>query len=648
MIDKELATYLQNNLTADEFNQFQTLLSGLETKEFDLLTPVFFEIDGINTFNAPIFFELKKGLNVIFAPAHNGKTTFVNSLFFTITGKFESNVRKLSYFTSRIKGKYLRFRALLKDSKTSYELIRIIYRQQGNKKATLSDVGKKRQDFEALTKETVRTWNEVQNFLRKVTGVSTDNELADIYSAFFFTEDRNFILAQTFRRKSSRLYRNQLINILSKRPTYNVIIQTLKAKLTETRRELRNITREKMFLEQLATEYNQSRESQRDDEPSYSREELTQRHQELKMQLKKLLKERNEHSLFQQQQFQTLLQERDRLNRMLVERKNELENLEQLEALSKGITEVRCSLCQENIPSAVIKRRLSEGLCPQCGQTIATFGLNYRRELENEVSQITEELNQISKKLEGIVKPGNELLELEDEIRKIQEELRTIEYRLQQYNEIITPKTEPPLNLEEKLAAHQKRIEELEKYIELWNKILKLIEEFVKEKHFDFVRVIETRFRQLQTSIFGSVLIDLNADMSLKCADRNMFEDFSRTERKLLDLIFRLSLVEALLEYGYKDVWLIIETPETDLDVVYQDALAELFASYSTPDARQGKQPRSEEIKMPRIILTIVNQNFYKTLRKKIPLNELLLAKYSTTKTEKQQYSLEAFFEQYF
>ncbi|MFX0094845.1 MAG: hypothetical protein ACFFBD_24125, partial [Candidatus Hodarchaeota archaeon] len=489
--------------------------------------------------------------------------------------------------------------------------------------------------------ESTKTLEQTQALLRELTGISDIDFLTDIYQLFFYNEERNYTLGSRFRGIPGHIYRSRVLMALCGHEAVNQTLTKLEENLKDVKSQLRAIRTKSSSLRSLIPEEEQAVASSK--ALSNLRKQLptledkrAQLNNELGNLMSKKQPKKNE-----QDNIRKLMKERDSLVQSSAQLQYELDNLNRLIKITQEAQEWMCPVCQHSVSPAIISERVKDSYCPLCGtghpeiSPIALSNLKSRiEELEKQIIEKNQKITQISTSnidpeiTERIGTITSQLSQVEAEIASTQKQIFESSNQLTENQGVAIQIQEELDNMEEQASKLILDVETFERSSEF---LLHQVATFTKE----FYQQLTKRFGQLQTSMFGKILSQINEDFTLDNAGRERFEDFSKTEKKTLELLFRLAATETAVNMKiFPEGFLIIETPTQDLDATYKEALALLFNGYLNTS-------------IPiRLVITTLDMDFLKAcVREESGVNILMLPEITTTATPRQIRKLESYFQ---
>ncbi|MFX0116597.1 MAG: AAA family ATPase [Candidatus Hodarchaeota archaeon] len=181
----------------------------------------------------------------------------------------------------------------------------------------------------------------------------------------------------------------------------------------------------------------------------------------------------------------------------------------------------------------------------------------------------------------------------------------------------------------ERLSIEEK---ELVRQLDETEQIKSFITNEMEQRSQHFIDMINQHFEAVQVRIFDSKqpMLQLGDLGKLNITKRTKYDDFSKAEQKLLEILFRLSFISVShLDKGY----LLLETPSEDLDQEYKQLLVQELARFS----REGH----------RLVCTETNPRFAQALKHQCSAAVLDLSEHAALSTTKlEQTSLDYFYEE--
>lgn len=311
--------------------------------------------------------------------------------------------------------------------------------------------------------------------------------------------------------------------------------------------------------------------------------------------------------------------EQQKLKYKIMEEKIKLEK--ELEFKNYKLKAITCPNCVN-----LIEDRFYNNICLICGKNRTQYK-NLKFDIKARIAELDDNLKLTYEKLIDLENIIKKLKEEKVEIIKEEEKLEPIEkeigeLRLKKYNMenevnekrkqidivnaqlIETGKYDPQEvgKLDKEIKILEEKIIILEKDIKDWDHIYKKLFEYKKEIRSDFINEFNKFFNKIIKRIMKKKSkITFNLDGTLVIENNQDFEEeFSGAEIRIYEIAFRISLFRFLKKNAF-NFPLIIENCEKDLDDTYKDRLAKTLIWFN------------ELTKIP-IILTSYEKNFYKHL----------------------------------
>ncbi|MFX0063220.1 MAG: hypothetical protein ACFFC7_13675 [Candidatus Hermodarchaeota archaeon] len=617
-----------------------TLFESTKEKSFNLIIPKSLELVGLSTYSREVDFKIKRGLNFVFGGAHNGKTTIFNAIHFGLLGTFPSSGQTSKYFTNRLSSPPNFYLKLMVDSSAGeLTLTRSTKRDRSKLEASILK-HESLSNAERLLMDSTKTFDQTQALILELTGISDINFLTDIYQLFFYNEERNYTLGSRFRGDPGYIYRSRVLMTLCGYEVVNQILTQTDLHLKNLKSELRTLKTKISSLKTLIPDEKEVVSS------SKTLPTLRKRLSSLDEERNRLNKKLN--SLLSKEQPQKdelaylnkLLKERDGIIQESIQLQHEFENLDQLIQSTQEKQEWTCPACQDVLNQTITLKRVQEGYCPLCGIGHPEISPDARsrlmaqiKELETQISEKTAKIRQAST---SNIDPAvtEEIRLITPQLSQLETEIATIQKEIFELSNQVTKNQGVGIQIHQELANLETQSREFSPDIETYERIREFLLQQVADLTKELYQQLTKRFGQLQTSMFGKILSQLNEDFTLDNTGRERFEDFSKTEKKILEILFRLAVVETAVNMEiFSEGFLIIETPTQDLDSTYTDALALLFNGYISSN-------------LPiRLVITTLDVNFLKSCLRDESGNILMLPEITTTATPRQMKKLDDYFQ---
>ncbi len=606
-----------------------------DQKDVKIFVPTWFYIDGLETFNQDLAFSIHDGVNIVHAASHQGKTTFLNALFYALTGSFDTPRRRISYLCSRIRedSDTLTLRIQFTPTKKeddSLEMTKLLTKSRKIKLIQLENI-KKRQEG-AFTSRPLNDMDKIENFLLQSGNFSNKKELDDFYSVFFFNEFQECLLDDKYRgQENGHFLRRFLQKISGQQQAIDIrqqvddIIRQKTRLLNDYKRTINNM---KTVMEITDDNFPMKNETL---------ENLLEEKKKLEAILEDTLRQKKESITEKMSTLNDLIQEKVQIQVKIQQIEDELSRYSSLSSRQKRREQVLCVLCDEYIPKSIIQQRVANDHCPLCGIGSLYINVSDVQNLKEEKARLESILSKIDEQLKQHSSLDvDHVNDLENQIFDIKSSIETLNIRIEMI------KRKKDINsLREQLSQKSHQKNELTSELHQWKKARAIIQEEYNMTLRNIITSLNKRFSQLQNAFFDNILVKFSSDLSLKTLGRGKFLDFSQAERKLLEITFRLAMVDVLFMELQKPSFLIIETPEQDLDIDYKEILADMFASYH---AVATSKPSDNHVGF-RLIISVVDPTFIKLVENKSKELQILpLYQHSTTRSKNQQSSLTHFF----
>jgi DNA repair exonuclease SbcCD ATPase subunit len=598
---------------------------GATTRVTKLPVPHRLEFSGLSTFKGKVDFQISPGVNVIYGAAHNGKTTIANAIMFGIYGELPARGMTLRYFTGRLSEKEftLRVRMRFGGESSLYEASFSLSQELSKAKCTLHEFkGGESPSSEGVLTSQLFSLGDIQRAIMDQTGVQAQESVTRLMNLVYLQEERNYLLGTRLNGQEGKFIRSSLISSLSIGDYINSVISQGWEELKSIKKQQREYSNKTAQLESASAQLQDTSDSS-----PVSSSELRKRRDNLyaKIQQAKQKPDQTAH-------ISSLVAQISDLERELVKVRAQLAQIKDFTDRDK---DWQCMLCEEVIPPLAAHKRLDEGVCPICGKGVPFIDSQAVEALRTSEKETTTNLEELRTQLRELAttEDTEELQEMLQEYARITTELWEEE---RSGNNVSTLADEFAVtHLRELAAEADRKKNELSQNLSDVERALEFVEQYRSETYRDFTKNLDIRFRQLQNSLFTKVLIQLNPDdLSLKI-ERDRFEDFSKTERNLSEILFRLSLLDVFSSFRQEPAFMLIETPSQDLDESYKESLAMLLNSYVI---------RSEGQKDVSLVLTSLDPRFINQVFEGTERNVLSLPRISTTATPRQLKRLDEFF----
>ncbi|MFX0114189.1 MAG: AAA family ATPase [Candidatus Hodarchaeota archaeon] len=599
---------------------------GAATRSTKLPIPRRLELSGLSTFKEKVDFRIAPGLNVVYGAAHNGKTTIANSLMFGLFGVLPSRGMTHKYFTGRLTGKdfALRIRMGFGKEPFLYEASFSLNQDLKQAKCALHEFENDATPEDSLKTSRMQTLGDIRRTFMEKTGIQTQESINNLINLVYFQEERNYLLGTRLDTQDGRFLRSSLVTSLAIGDFVNSVLSQGREELDSIRKQQNDYARKARHIQSARVELL---------DPEKAPQEQSSG---LREKRKKLAK--------QIQQIRQMSGQRPQVSALITQLgdlEHERAKLETQLAHAKNIAndsdhEWQCDLCHEIIPPLTAQNRVEKGVCPICGEGAPYMDAQTFAELQSAEKETTEKIHQLRVQVEELTSSveDDNLQELLQEYSRVTTELWEMERSGSQATVLADEIAATHLN-NLALEAEVKRTELTQELNDI-EKAIEFVEQYRGEIFQEFIQNLDTRFKQFQNSIFTRILIQLNPDLSLKI-DRDRFEDFSKTERNLSEILFRLSLLDVFSRLHNEPAFMLIETPSSDLDESYKESLAMLLNSYVTTRVDQHEKNQT-------IVLTSLDPRFINQIFEGAERKLLSLPRISATTTPRQLKRLDEFF----
>ncbi|MHA2371307.1 MAG: AAA family ATPase [Candidatus Hodarchaeales archaeon] len=592
---------------------------GATSRATKLPIPHRLEFSGLSTFKGKVDFEITPGVNVIYGAAHNGKTTIANSLLFGLFGVLPARGMSFKYFTGRLVDKEfaLRVRMGFGEESPLYEAAFSLGQELSQAKCTLHEVQNKDSPEEVLRTSRMQSLEEIRRAFMEKIGIQLGS-IENFINLAYLQEERNYLLGTRLASQDGRFIRASLVTSLAIGDFVNSVINQGREELKSVKNQQNDYARKATHIQSARGELLDTREVT-EEQPSKLRKKRAELAEKIQQMRQK-----------QEPSITSLMTQISALERELVKIERQLANATKLTG-----SDLQCDLCEESIPTLTVQKRVEEGICPICGEGTPYIDAQIVGELKASEKETVERINTLRAQVEELVtaeEPAN-LQETLQEYAQVTTELWERE-RERGSGQVSVLADEFAANHLNSLAleAEAKKID-LDQELGDIEKAIAFVEQYRREIFGEFLQNLNIRFKQLQNSLFTKILIkELNPDLSLNIS-RERFEDFSKTERNLAEILFRLSL----LDTTKKPTFMLLETPSSDLDESYKESLAMLLNSYAATRTDQTQKQQT-------IVLTSLDPRFVNQLFEGTEKKVFSLLKRSTTTTPRQLKRLDEFF----
>ncbi|MHA1990559.1 MAG: hypothetical protein ACW981_10010 [Candidatus Hodarchaeales archaeon] len=543
-------------------------------------------ISGLYPFKSDEIIEMnsKSGCNVIYGGNGAGKTSSLLAFEFGLLGSKTIEISKT--FGKRIINKFV-VEIFLRIENTLYSLKRWMTTAEAH---NVSFTRINENDPLSQQYPSVEGYRETANEFHKLTGLNL-NDVAVLHDFFTMRVPRNHYLSSTIKGNNGAYVRELLLSKLIDpgNSLPSIIVQQSKKLLQENKTKYNRIKRRIDLIESLAED-----KVEQDDNLKDMRESIEIDLIEL---TKKIDNRRNEREAFlneignqSNQKDKDLTKFQDKTNSdELYELQLELVELEQNNARLERLKDETwiCDTCDSQIEEDVARSRLAENLCPICGQW-AELAVSFQEYQVNrrKIQTIKNRLDEIQKQVESPRKSLNiaeksdvpELEETLNNVRLLDREIQNLEEELRQVTRDHSAIN--PLRSDETLLDLKQQSNQTHSEIELFSELLEKSRNYLDQVTTDFIEEVNSRFSILQREIFDNSKWLLTPNYDIIADDAQNFTDLSFGEKNLLELAFRLAVIEVLHSKGIP-MFFSIDTPEESLDIAYNSRIAKILENFA-------------------------------------------------------------------
>lgn len=570
-------------------------------KKYPLPKLEYMDIEGYDLYKCPMVIDFNKKLNIVFGTNGLGKTTLLTMIQYAIIGPYcgaqksrnyggEQKKRRPIYekgfFRNRMneinKQAFVRIRFTINNDK--YDVKHSLYKHSlisavcNGRKIEGEEINYETYENKFFSKKNISLdkyliYNYHQQ-LMKSTGLPDENSLIVMMNEImFFTEDRDYIF---WNEDTSKLLIAKYFMDSEKYLKYEEAQQLVKMFDSQARLKTYEMSFIKKFLGNEPSK--KKEEIDRDEclqkltETSRDIDKYKESLHKMNGQLYKLDQERIENRI----QYEQCMKEISDLDNEWYKNLFPDEYQEKYKRYESAISHKRCPFCGSE--GVVSPKHIDQ--CFFCGEKIEIkesidlkeLDIQKRnKEIERDILQsnfevLKGEISTLRKKIRNSENELNELLDAENNLKIQLDQAEDENYKKYQ-----------KLELEKK-----ELLNELEKAKSTERKMRKEIDKGVDGVFQEYYRV----FKKYASSFFG-----INQPVNLKLvgnkedrlfkiqlngSDRETYYDMSESQRIFLDLSYRLSI----LDFFHLNSYFICETPDSTLDLIFEDNAVRTFANY--------------------------------------------------------------------
>lgn len=570
-------------------------------KKYPLPKLEYMEIEGYDLYKYPMAIDFNKKLNIVFGTNGLGKTTLLTMIQYAVIGPYcgaqksrnyggEQKKRRPIYekgfFRNRMKEinkqAFVRMRFTINNDK--YDVKHSLYKHSlisavcNGRKIEGEEINYDTYETKFFSKKNVNLnkyliYNYHQQ-LMKSTGLPDENSLIVMMNEImFFTEDRDYIF---WNEDTGKLLIAKYFMDSERYLKYEEAQQLVKMFDSQARLKTYEMSFIKKFL---GDEPSKKKEEIDRDECLHKLTEISQDIEKCKEslhkmndQLYKLDKERIENRI----QYEQCMKEISDLDNEWYKNIFPDEYQEKYKRYESAISHKRCPFCGSE--GVVSPKHIDQ--CFFCGEKI---------EIKENIDLKELDIQKRNKETERDILQSNFEV-LKSEISTIRKKIRNSENEL---NKLLDTENSLKIQLDQaedenykkyrKLELEKKELlNELEKAKSTERKMRKEIDKGVDGVFQEYYRV----FKKYASSFFGiNQTINLKLvgnkedrlfKIQLNGSDRETYYDMSESQRIFLDLSYRLSI----LDYFHLNSYFVCETPDSTLDLIFEDNAVRTFANY--------------------------------------------------------------------
>lgn len=588
---------------------FLPKITNASFKNFDLYT------------NEPnISVDIEKNVFCLIGANGLGKSTFLNSIIFAITGAIPTSNRKFlsahDYFKNISKAKeteeYFNGRVAEHQRETAsisvtlewdnyiLKITRNFFSANKFKKLIIKDKNSGAIS-EYVEKNGVEINKIYQDEIRKLTGLNDFTQFVFlIHFISLFDESRHLLMWD------SNVLTNALYLAFGTDPSEAQDADKLQKEMERESSRGRNA---KYSARQITNRINNLLSLVQDDNESNSilESELNIKHDELKEYLtltqERLNQKQNElkeSQLNWADHSATLASLQIEYNKIFSSRVKKITSFQHHPLIQASLSECRCAMCGNEDSRIVesLEHKIKMNECPMCGHSAEDFGGN-QGEMVSQLKSIDREMNIIKEQqkiiLSKIKRYQNELDAAEAENLAAERAIREFEnkesYNLDRINSL-KDNSSLTLKIEKMQRERESFLEQGDEHYSKRDALrekLRTYERKLKGRYENSAEAFVLRFRELAESFIG-LPVDVSLDhkkgssvsgfgLNLKMNDklRSSPDKLSESQRFFIDIALRMALTEFMCE---GPATLFIDTPEGSLDIAYEARAGSMFSKY--------------------------------------------------------------------
>jgi hypothetical protein len=610
---RDYEAYMRSNLPPDELGLFRQMIEQVPDNKIVLPSVRRIKIGSLNLFKRDVEFSPKTGINLIYGGNRNGKTTLANAIEFGIFGEF---LLTLSYFANRTDAAKpsCRIEAEIGIGNSLAIIQREVFRNQGYHEAKLTPFKEELSE----SAPTITGAEKVQRYLEEKFGC-TIPEAREVFETFYLREvPRNYQLKTKVDEEAGSVTRRRVFYRLLGLNNYNHFLRYCETKVEELNKENQFASRE---LDELKRKFSSEERARI--------EGLRSEHVDVvaKIQEFKVTQEREDESA-RKLKLESAPRKELEIRLELARKKRSLEeksNLSKTLTTASIISDAKliCDTCGREF-TEVAQERAGNMSCIACGLPVSKTGLEA---LERDITKLKKETSALDSSVEE--SQGSR----EEEMKKMQGLYRQLRNTSDELQRLVAREA----HLSSEISAVDtafpgSRFDELTKAVDRsikrandWQDIMTRTSDFVGKFTADKIAILAKRFSYYASAMLrNSRTVSLGSTLGLIDASGGdlIFEHLSHSEQNLLDIAYRLALLDATSGANSPNQpFLLLETPEEALDPTFRDGLVEMLQSKKNGSAS-------------RIIVTTSDRELVEKLSPGV--NVLDLVKISTSVTREQ------------
>lgn len=555
-------------------------------------------IEGYDLYKCPMHIDFSKKLNIVLGTNGLGKTSLLTMIQYSVIGPYCGELKTRNYGGEQKKRRPMYEKGFFRNRMTkinkeayvlvkyvinsdSYEVYHSLYEHKLRKvifngeELTGDVVGYETYETAYFGKKEVSKYliNNYHQKLMKSTGLPDENSLIIMMNEImFFTEDREYIF---WNENTSKLLIAKYFMDAEQYAKYEEAQQLVKMYDSQARLKSYEMSFIKKFLGDEVLENKDIDKDEAVEKLSTLQKEIS-RVQEKLRKLNAQYNEEDKKRIENRIQYEQCVKSISELDDLWYKNIFPDQYNESYKRYAPSISMRKCPFC--GTQGKVESKRVDE--CFFCGEPIKTkenvdlkeINIEKKnREIERETLQsnfetLKKELDALKRKINEIEKELNLMLKEENELKINLDKDNNDNYKKYTALELEKKKLQSMLD-EAKENERQMRIE-----------IDKRVEEVFQEYFKIFKKYASSFFGQKQK--VNLKLVGNKEDrlfkIVLNSSERETYYDMSESQRIFVDLSYRLSI----LDYFHTNSYFICETPDSSLDLLFEDNAVKTFSNY--------------------------------------------------------------------